>query len=331
MANHVSAEEAALRQIEKLSAQVAQEVGPPSPSWATAARAERDSADGGARDRQVTAQVEGDGTSARAPSPDRSRCSNALEGARAPKELHRVEEVEKDGGGVRGVVAFQVASPGAAPRLSRNVLLVAGKGVVRIEELDTPHTELLRLPLVDVQVTLVPGHINAFDITVHEAGSTDSVTVVLPTSEERDRWLDALGRLGVPVPHGWRPLSEILDDGIPCALNGQPPPTDSLSLSRREVDLHGEQDEGEATELEYSSAHREGAAAVRRGRPRPGFFEGPCGPHHLRVVAAAAGSVSVAVWYSRASALVTEFDTVAGTLMIAVCTWLGVYAGEHCF
>ena len=65
----MSAEEAALRQIEKLSAQVAQEVGPPSPSWATAARAERDSADGGARDRQVTAQVEGDGTSARAPSP----------------------------------------------------------------------------------------------------------------------------------------------------------------------------------------------------------------------------------------------------------------------
>ena len=143
MANHVSAEEAALRQIEKLSAQVAQEVGPPSPSWATAARAERDSADGGARDRQVTAQVEGDGTSARAPSPDRSRCSNALEGARAPKELHRVEEVEKDGGGVRGVVAFQVASPGAAPRLSRNVLLVAGKGVVRIEELDTPHSDVV--------------------------------------------------------------------------------------------------------------------------------------------------------------------------------------------
>ena len=192
MANHVSAEEAALaalRQIEKLSAQVAQEVGPPSPSrataalrqieelsaqvaqevglpspsWATTARAERDSADGGARDHQVTAQVEGDGTSARAPSPDRSRCSNALEGARAPKELHRVEEVEKDGGAVRGVEraaaelelgtgtsrqgALGVQSGGAQalPEVAGQTLAHARQRMEKLERAKKTHDNLLNL------------------------------------------------------------------------------------------------------------------------------------------------------------------------------------------
>ena len=38
---------------------------------------------------------------------------------------------------------IQEASPGAAPRLSRNVLLIADKAVMSVEELDT---ELMRIP-----------------------------------------------------------------------------------------------------------------------------------------------------------------------------------------
>ena len=41
---------------------------------------------------------------------------------------------------------IQEASPGAAPRLSRNVLLIADKAVMSVEELERPYTELMRIP-----------------------------------------------------------------------------------------------------------------------------------------------------------------------------------------
>ena len=181
-----------------------------------AARAERDGAARGVRDRRAATRVEDDSACARAPPPD---CSSASE-AREPLALPRVDERP-----VRGVVAFQAERQGAA-RQSRDVLLIAGKGFLKVEELDRPHMELLRLPLADVQVTQVPGQNNAFRIHVTAPAShlSDGITAVLPNSEGCDRWIDALGSLGVPVPQGWRPLSPIFDDGIPCALNGKPPP-----------------------------------------------------------------------------------------------------------
>ena len=181
-----------------------------------AARAERDGADRGVRDRRAATRVEDDSASARPPPPD---CSSAS-AERAPLALPRVDERP-----VRGVVAFQAERQGAA-RQSRDVLLIAGKGFLKVEELDRPHMELLRLPLADVQVTQVPGQNNAFHIHVTDPAShlSDGITAVLPNSEGCDRWIDALGSLGVPVPQGWRPLSPIFDDGIPCALHGKPPP-----------------------------------------------------------------------------------------------------------
>ena len=81
-------------------------------------------------------------------------------------------------------------------------------------------------------------------------------------------------------------------------------------------------------------AHRDksrvGAAAVRRGAPRPRSSEG-CWRDRCVVVAVAVVTVllAAAAWFSSAHSLINDpIDAGAGTLMTAVCTCLGVYAGE---
>ena len=131
---------------------------------------------------------------------------------------------------VRGVIEIQShpTKKKASKAKRESVLLIAGKGVLKVQEMSGTFPDILQLPLREVLVKLVPGHDCGFAITVfYSEDDAEEVYAALPDNRLRNKWLEALSNLGARVEGDWHwhPTSSGPDKNeVYCALNGQPPP-----------------------------------------------------------------------------------------------------------
>ena len=128
---------------------------------------------------------------------------------------------------VRGVIELQAHPTKESKATGESVLLIAGKGTLKVQEMHGSFPDILKLPLGELLVKLVPGFDCGFVITVvYSADDAEEVYAALPNSRMRNKWLEALTSLGARVEGEWEPVSSDpdIDYEVPCALGGQPPP-----------------------------------------------------------------------------------------------------------
>ena len=128
---------------------------------------------------------------------------------------------------VRGVIELQAHPTKESKATGESVLLIAGKGMLKVQEMHGSFPDILKLPLGELLVKLVPGFDCGFVITVvYSADDAEEVYAALPNSRMRNKWLEALTSLGARVEGEWEPVSSDpdIDYEVPCALGGQPPP-----------------------------------------------------------------------------------------------------------
>ena len=128
---------------------------------------------------------------------------------------------------VRGVIELQAHPTKESKATGESVLLIAGKGMLKVQEMHGSFPDILKLPLGELLVKLVPGFDCGFVITVfYSNDDAEEVYAALPNSRMRNKWLEALTSLGARVEGEWEPVSSDpdIDYEVPCALGGQPPP-----------------------------------------------------------------------------------------------------------